>query len=42
VTETAANKLRIALQVREAMREHRKGKPVAFQTFTRPPRSDRG
>jgi hypothetical protein len=28
---SAPNKLAIALQVREAMRAYRKGKPVAFQ-----------
>jgi hypothetical protein len=34
--QPAANKLRIALQVREAMREHRKGKPIAFQPRRHP------
>ena len=29
--ETQPNKLAIALQVRAAMKEHRRGKPIAFQ-----------
>lgn len=31
MTEAGANKLAVALAAREAMREHRKGKPIAFQ-----------
>jgi len=30
------NKVAVAIAAREAMREHRKGKPVAFQYPTRP------
>ena len=30
------NKLAVALAAREAMREHRKGKPIAFQPRLRP------
>ena len=34
-----SNRLEIALQVREAMRRHRAGKPIAFQSHQYPPRA---